>query len=129
MRFFWFLALLCFFVIDCSEEEELEKNYEISIGKIINIESLSNISFGQSDTIAITFSGGTNGCAHSDHLETTIIGDTIIFKAYFNYPIYPRICTDNIPIHKLKFVFKPASVGTYTYRSFDTEYESRTIVN
>jgi hypothetical protein len=129
MRVIWFLTFLCFFVINCSKEEELKTDYEINIGKIINIESLSNISLGQSDTIEITFSGGINGCAHADHLETSAIADTIIFKAYFNYPINPRICTDNIPIHKLKFVFKPSSVGTYTYRSFDTESESITIVD
>jgi hypothetical protein len=129
MKILWFSFALCLLAVNCTKEDDFERNYDISIGNIIAIESLSNISLGQSDTIVITFSGGTNGCAHSDHLETLIDGKTIIFKAFYNYPLGPRICTDNIPIHNLKYVFKPASAGTYIYKSFDTEVESSTDVN
>lgn len=121
------LTFLCFFAMDCTKEDD-PTGYRISIGKIDNIESLSSISLGQTDTIVITFSGGTNGCAHPDHLETTIIGNTIVFKAYYSYPTDQRMCPLNIPIHHLKYYFKPPSVGTYTYKSFDTAAESSTVV-
>lgn len=122
------LTFLCFFAMNCAKEED-PTGYRISIGKIDKIESLSNISLGQTDTIVITFSGGTNGCAHADHLEPSIFGNTIFFKTYYNYPTDPRIiCTCNIPIHTLKYYFKPPSVGTYTYKSFNTAAESSTMV-
>lgn len=113
--------------LSCTKEEESEKG--IAIGKISKIESLGNISLGQSDTILITFWGGSNGCAQPDHLEAFIGESTITFKAYYNYPKEAKICPENMPIHTLKYIFKPVVKGIYTYSSFDTDVKSITVVN
>jgi len=120
------VLIFCLFLMSCTEEKN---DSMVFMGKITGIESLTSISLGASDTITVTFSGGNDGCAKPDHLETAIAGTTITFKAYYNYPVHPTICTANIPIHQIKYVFKPISKGTFNYRSFDTDASAVTIVN
>jgi len=118
--------IFCLFLLSCSEEKA---DTTVLIGQITKIESLANITLGQSDTIVVTFNGGTDGCAKADHLEATTTRFTITFKAYYNYPAHATICPENIPIHQLKYVFKPTSKGTYTYQSLDSDAASATKVN
>lgn len=118
--------IFCLFLLSCTQEKV---DPTILIGQITQIKSLVNITLGQSDTITVTFRGGINGCAKADHLEATTIGLTVIFKAYYNYPLHATICTDNLPIHQLKYVFKPAAKGTYNYQSFNTYATSAIKVN
>jgi len=118
--------ILCIFLFGCTEENVEPTIYS---GQITKIESLANITLGQSDTIVVTFSGGTDGCAKPDHLEATLAGFTFTFKAYYNYPAHATVCTDNIPIHQLKYSWKPTSTGTYSYRTLDSAAASATIVN
>ncbi len=121
--------LVCFIIFSCTKDSDDERNSGVNLGKITNIESLKNITLGETDTIVITFNGGDNGCAHPDHLEASITSFTIVFRAYYNYPIEPTICPENVPIHTLQYIFKPTSIGIYTYESFNTEVESKTEVN
>lgn len=120
------VLIFCLFLMGCTSENN---DSEVFIGKITGIGSLTNITLGESDTITVTFSGGNDGCAKPDHLEAAFAGTTISFKAYYNYPVHPTICTENIPIHQLKYTFKPTSRGNYTYRSFDTDASAETKVN
>ncbi len=118
--------IFCLFVLSCTEDKT-ETN--VFAGEITAIESLTNITLGNSDTITVTFRGGTDGCAKPDHLEAAFAGNIVTFKAFYNYPAHPAICPLNIPVHRLKYVFKPASKGSYTYKSFDNDVTATTQVN
>jgi hypothetical protein len=122
------LLFVCLFMISCSKDFDNNRDIGIHLGNIYKIESLGNISLGQSDTILIYFSGGSNGCFHADHLEADTLGTTILFKAYYNYPLEPQMCPQNAPTFSETYIFKPTSVGTYRYKSFNTEAESSTDV-
>jgi hypothetical protein len=118
--------LFCLLIISCTKDKG---SNGIAPGRIINIESLHNISLGQTDTIIVTFGGGTDGCAKPDHLVATLTDHTITIKSYYNYPVQPQNCTQNIPVHQLQYVFKPASRGNYIYKSIDTNVSTSTTVN
>lgn len=122
------LLFVCLFMISCSKDLDNNKDIGIHIGNIYKIESLGNISLGQSDTILISFSGGSNGCFHADHLEVNTLGTTILFKAYYNYPVEPQMCPQNAPTFSITYIFTPSLIGTYRYKSFNTEAESSTEV-
>jgi len=122
------LIFVCLFMISCSKDADNNRDKAIHLGSIFKIESLGNISLEQSDTILISFSGGTNGCCYADHLEVSTLGNTVLFKAYYNYPLEPQMCPQNAPTFSTKYIFKPSSVGTYTYKSFNTAAESSTEV-
>lgn len=121
--------IFCLFVLSCSKDNVDTDNSNEELGKIANIESLKNLQLGQNDTIVVTFSGGTNGCYKPHHLESTLTGLSTTLKAYYFVPGQPVFCTDNIPVHTLKYIFKPTSKGTYIYKSFDTEVSATTIVD
>ena len=118
--------IFCLFILSCTKDES---DKVTALGQIDNIVSLKTIQLGQSDTIVITFGGGTNGCAKPDHLVPIPSGNTITFKAYYNYPKKSQICTQNIPIHKLQYIFKPINRGTYSYKSYNTNASSTTKIN
>lgn len=121
--------IFCLFVLSCSTDNVVTDNSNEKLGKIANIESLKNLQLGQNDTIVVTFSGGTNGCYKPHHLESTLTGLSTTLKAYYFLPGQPVVCTDNFPVHTLKYIFKPTSRGTYIYKSFDTNVSTTTIVN
>ena len=121
--------IFCFFVLSCSKDNVINDNSNEEVGKITNVESLKNIQLGQNDTIVVTFSGGTNGCYKPHHLETTMTGLSTTLKAFYYVPGQPIVCPENIPVHTLKYIFKPTSKGTYIYKSFDTEVSATTIVD
>ena len=121
--------ILCLFVLSCSKDNVVTDDSKVGLGKITNIESLKNIQLGQNDTIVVTFSGGTNGCYKPHHLEATLTDLTTTLQAYYYIPGQPLVCPENIPIHTLKYIFKPTSKGTYFYKSIDTAVSSTTIVN
>jgi hypothetical protein len=121
--------IICFLALGCSKDKVNTSDQGIAPGKISSIESLNNIPFGQTDTIVVTFNGGTNGCAKPHHLEATRTGLSISFNAYYYVPGHPIICPDYIPVHKLIYTFKPASKGIYTYKSSGTNVSATTIVN
>ena len=121
--------IFCLFVISCSKENVVTDDSNVEPGKISSIESLKNIHLGQSDTIVVTFSGGTNGCYKPHHLEATLTGFSTTLKAYYYVPGEPIVCTQNIPVHTLKYIYKPTSKGTYIYKSFDTNVTATTIVD
>jgi hypothetical protein len=120
---------VCLSIIGCSIDFDNNSNICVKAGNINKIESLGNISLGQSDTIVISFGGGANGCFHADHIDADILGTTILFKAYYNYPREPQLCPDNAPTFILKYIFTPSSVGTFRYKSYNTEAEASTEVN
>ena len=121
--------ILCLFVLSCSKDNVVTDDSKVGLGKITNIESLKNIQLGQNDTIVVTYSGGTNGCYKPHHLEATLTDLTTTLQAYYYIPGQPLVCPENIPIHTLKYIFKPTSKGTYFYKSIDTAVSSTTIVN
>lgn len=123
------LIIVCLFTISCSKDIDYNSDIGIHIGNIYKIESRGNISLGQSDSIVIYFSGGANGCYHADHIDADILGTTILFKAYYNYPLKQQMCPDNAPTFILTYIFTPSSVGTYIYKSYNTEVASSTEVN
>ncbi|WP_154647926.1 hypothetical protein [Pedobacter arcticus] len=112
------------FIMGCTKN----KGTIQAVGQITEIESLSEISLGQTDTVVVIFNGGTNGCAIADHLETKVTDNSVSIKAYYNYPKAQEICTTNIPVHTLKYTFKPTKKGLYTYKSFDGEITVTTLV-
>ena len=118
--------IFCLFLFSCNNKNT--EDYVVKTGSIINIESMKTISLGATDTIIVTFGGGTNGCASPDHLEVSILENMLSFKAYYKFPTTPRICTDNLPVHTLRHVFKPESKGTYVYKSTDTDVFTMTEV-
>ena len=120
------ILFYCLILLSCNNSNI--DNKIVKTGIIRNIESLKTISLGQSDTITITFEGGTNGCAKPDHLGVSINGKTISFIAFYNIPSNSTICPDNIPIHTLKYVFKPNVKGTFSYISTDINTSTTTIV-
>ena len=105
-----------------------DKSEKIAIGSITAITSLNEISLGQNDSISITFGGG-DGCSTPDHLEAKQTDSTIVFKAYYKYSTKEQICPDNLPVHHLIYVFKPLMKGKYTYKSYDSNITTTTIVN
>ncbi len=117
--------ILCLFLWSCSKDKLQPR---IAIGEIFKTESLQTISLGQSDTITVTFGGGS-GCAAADHLETNIAGNVITFKAFYKEPSGPVVCPAVVPVHQLKYIFKPVSKGNYIYKSFDNNVSSETTVN
>lgn len=117
-------AIFCLLVIACSKDEN---GKSVSIGQIHSIESLKNISLGQSDTIVVTYGGG-DGCAKPDHLDATVSGNSIVIKAYYSYPMKADVCPAVVPVHRLKYIYKPSSKGIYTYKSFNTEAGATTTV-
>ena len=121
--------ILCLFVLSCTKDNVVTDDSKVGLGKITNIESLKNIQLGQNDTIVVTYSGGTNGCYKPHHLEATLTDLTTTLQAFYYIPGQPLVCPEDIPIHTLKYVFKPTSKGTYFYKSFDTAVSSTTIVN
>ena len=121
--------IFCLFVLSCAKDKVDTDDSSIDLGKITNIESLKNISPGQNDTLVVTFSGGTNGCYKPHHLEATLTDLSTTLKAYYYVPGQPIVCPENIPVHTLKYIFKPTSKGTYIYKSFDTDVSATTIVN
>ena len=121
--------ILCLFVLSCSKDNVVTDDSKVGLGKITNIESLKNIQLGQNDTIVVTFSGGTNGCYKPHHLEATLTDLTTTLQAFYYIPGQPLVCPENIPIHTLKYVFKPTSKGTCFYKSIDSDVSSTTIVN
>lgn len=121
--------IICWFAISCSKENVSTDDSNVEAGKISSIESLKNIHLGQNDTIVVTFSGGANGCYKPHHLEATLTGLSTTLKAYYYVPGQPIVCPENIPVHKLKYIFKPPSKSTYIYNSFDTDVSATTIVD
>jgi len=121
--------ILCLFVLSCSKDNVVTHDSKVGLGEITNIESLKNIQLGQNDTIVVTFSGGTNGCYKPHHLEATLTDLTTTLQAFYYIPGQPLVCPENIPIHTLKYVFKPTSKGIYFYKSIDSAVSSTTIVN
>ena len=121
--------IFCLFVLSCSKDKVVTDDSSLYLGKITDIETLKNILLGQNDTIVVTFSGGTNGCYKPHHLEATLTGLSTTLKAYYYVPGQPIVCPENIPVHTLKYIFKPTSKGTYIYKSFDTDVSATTIVN
>jgi hypothetical protein len=115
--------IFLFMLLGCKEDKL------VAVGQIGKIESSKTISLGQSDIITVTYTGGSSGCSGANHLESEIIGNTIIFKGYYHYPIKPTVCPATAPNHILQYVFKPSAKGTYTYKSFDTEVSATTVVN
>jgi hypothetical protein len=128
MKKFWFVWPFYFLVFGCTKES-VNEDKNVYLGNIINIQSRGNISLGQSDTINVIFDGGETGCSQADHLEATFSGSTIFFKAYYNYPIKPIVCPYTMPVHSLTYIFKPKSVGTYKYKSYDSKVEATSNVN
>jgi hypothetical protein len=128
MKKFWFVLPLYFLVFNCTKESDNEDK-NVKLGNIIIIQSRGNISIGQSDTIFVVFDGGETGCSQGDHLEASISGSTVFFKAYYNNPKEPFLCPDIMPVYSLTYIFKPKSVGTYKYKSFDSKVEAITNVN
>jgi hypothetical protein len=120
--------ILCLLALGCSKDKLNTNNQSIAPGKIISIKTLNRIQLGESDTIVVTFNGGTNGCAKPHHLAATTTGLSTTLKAYYYIPGHPTVCPENIPVHTLIYIFKPTSRGTYTYKSFDTEVSATTIV-
>lgn len=121
--------IFCLFVLSCSKDKVVTDDSNAELGKISNIESLKNIQLGQNDTIVVTFNGGTNGCYKPHHLEATLTGSSTTLKAYYYFPGQPIVCPENIPVHTLRYLFKPTSKGTYIYKSFNTDVSATTIVN
>ena len=121
--------IFCLFVLSCSKDKVVTDDSSIDLGKITNIESKKIISLGQNDTIVVTFTGGTNGCYKPHHLKATLTGLSTTLKAYYYVPGQPIVCPKNIPVHTLKYIFKPTSKGTYIYKSFDTDVSATTIVD
>ena len=121
--------IFCLFVLSCSKDNIVTDDSNAELGKISNIESLNNIQLGQNDTIVVTFSGGTNGCYKPHHLEATVTGSTTTLKAYYYVPEQSLVCPENIPIHILRYLFKPTSKRTYIYKSFNTDVSATTIVD
>ncbi len=120
----YILIASCFLFMSCKKDNVSTS----AVGEIISIESLNEISLGESDTVVVTFGGGTNGCANADRLQTVMVANTITIKAFYNYPTEPQICTQNIPVHVLKYVYKPTAKGTYTYKAFDSDISVTTLV-
>ncbi len=118
------LFLIFIYFTSCKND----KSMIISTGNIISIKSLNEISLGQNDTILVTFSGGNNGCNSPDHLEVKQSDSLITIKAYYKHPKSYDICTDNVPIHNLTYIYKPISKGIITYKSYNSSINSITIV-
>ena len=97
-------------------------SYHIIEGKIEKIESSGSIALGQNDTITVTFTGGVNSCASPDHLKTDIRGNTIVFWAYYKYPRKNDICLQAMPVHQLKYIYKPKKNGIYFYEGANSSH-------
>ena len=121
------LIITCLFLFACTKEND-DDDMVISTGSIYKIETLREITLGQTDTIEVTFSGGFNGCAVADRLETLLIGNTTTIRSFYQYPKKSQICTQILPVHMLKFTYKPTVKGTFTYKSFDTDITASTVV-
>jgi len=120
--------IICLIVLSCSKDIDTTTDSKIALGEITSIETLQRIPLGLTDTVVVTFTGGTNGCYKPHHLNAGITGLSTVLYAYYYLPGQPVICTDNIPIHTLKYIFKPTSKGIYVYKSFNTKITATTIV-
>ncbi|WP_026897949.1 hypothetical protein [Daejeonella oryzae] len=118
--------VICLIIFGCSKKDQPDLGAKM--GEIYSIKSLSNISLGQTDTITVSFGGGS-GCSSAHHLEAKIIENTISFTAYYVDPPDDRVCPAVVPTHQLKYFFKPGSKGIYTYKSANNSVSTASTVN
>lgn len=129
MNYLYLLLILIFPFAACTNDKESNNERITSEGTILTIEASANLSFGETDSIRITFKGGFDGCAAPDHIKAESNGQITYLKAYYNYPSKPQACTQHAPIHTLIYVYKPTIKGICSYRSNrDASISASTIV-
>ena len=107
----------------CSDEQ-----YTIARGEIMTINAPDTVTIGQSFSVFIEFSGGTNGCAEALRLDVESSAFEAVIIPYYRTPNDTGlICTMAIPVHELETSLRADSPGIYTVRNTAGDL-SKTIV-
>lgn len=108
LKFTLFLGLAAL-LLACGKSD-----YDILAGQIRTFNAPDTVSVGTPFEVEVEFTGGNNGCAQAERLETNRSGGKTIVSAYYRMPREEQICTMVIPMHKLPLSMVFTSPGSYT---------------
>lgn len=98
------ILLLC-----CSKSD-----YDILAGQIQSFSAPDTVLVGTPFEVEVTFSGGNNGCAQAERLETNRSGGKTVVSAYYRLPREEQICTMVVPMHRLPLSMAFTTPGNHT---------------
>lgn len=116
IRLFCILALLILAASGCSKEES-EPAVQERPAPVVRVEAPATAQTGQAVTVEVHFQVN-GGCGHFGSFEVNTNGKEQVIQVIAAYQ--GEICTDDLPIRKAIYTFRPAEAGSYTlkFRSY-----------
>lgn len=112
IRIFCLLALIVLTTSSCSKEDS-EPPAQERPAPTVRVEAPATAQLGETVSMEVYFQVN-GGCGEFGSFDVSTSGKETVVRVVARYK--GTICTDDLPVRKATYTFRPTESGTYTFR-------------